>query len=181
LAHHPRNISISHRTFTHTTTNMSPKPSPSIRTLLATLLLAIPSLAQTTYVQGTFQAAISASSNGQPDLTSAASAVCPANFPQSCSSIGEAGLYVFVHHLTILGQPQLTFNFQLLPNRHLLPIRRQQASRLLLRSQRPLLWLLIGRRRIPSNVTIRRARTANNSLPTAKHSQCRRSSGRREQ
>jgi hypothetical protein len=80
----------------HTTTNMSPKPSPSIPTLLATLLLlTTPTLAQTTYVQGTFQAAISASSNGQPDLTSAASAVCPANFPQSCSSIGEAGLYVW--------------------------------------------------------------------------------------
>jgi hypothetical protein len=82
----------------HTTTNMSPKPSPSIRTLLATLLFTIPALAQTTYVQGTFQAAISASSNGQPDLTSAASAVCPANFPQSCSSIGEAGLYVSLHY-----------------------------------------------------------------------------------
>lgn len=75
---------------------MSPtRPSPSIPTLIATLLLTIHlSLAQT-YVEGTFQAAIYANtdnSNQQPDLTSATSAQCPANYPNSCSSIGEGGL-----------------------------------------------------------------------------------------
>jgi hypothetical protein len=72
---------------------MSPSRSPSIHALIATLLLTIQlSLAQT-YVEGTFQAAIYASNdNQQPDLTSAANAICPATHPQSCSSIGEGGL-----------------------------------------------------------------------------------------
>jgi hypothetical protein len=69
---------------------MSSTLLPPIRTLLTTLLLTLPTLtlAQTYNVQGTFQAAITISNH---DLTSAASAVCPANFPQSCSSIGEPG------------------------------------------------------------------------------------------
>jgi hypothetical protein len=76
---------------------MSPSPSPSIPTLIATLLLTLNlALAQTYNVEGTFQAAISVTSdttnNQQPDLTSAAGAVCPANYPNSCSSIGEAAL-----------------------------------------------------------------------------------------
>jgi hypothetical protein len=75
---------------------MSPSPSLSIQTLLATLLLTLHlALAQTYNVEGTFQAAISATSdtsNQQPDLTSAAGAVCPANYPNSCSSIGEGAL-----------------------------------------------------------------------------------------
>jgi hypothetical protein len=74
---------------------MSPSPSPSIQTLIATLLLTLHlALAQTYNVEGTFQAAISATSdtNNQPDLTSAAGAVCPANYPNSCSSIGEGAL-----------------------------------------------------------------------------------------
>ena len=67
-------------------------PALSIRALIATLLILVPALAQTTYVEGTFQAAIWASSGQQnPDLTSPAQAQCPANYPQSCSSIGEAG------------------------------------------------------------------------------------------
>jgi hypothetical protein len=71
---------------------MLPRPSLSIRALFATLLLAIPILAQTTYnVDGTFQAAITAETPDQTDITIAASAICPANFPQSCSNIGENG------------------------------------------------------------------------------------------
>ncbi|KAM0693566.1 hypothetical protein Q7P36_006822 [Cladosporium allicinum] len=71
---------------------MSPTRSRSIPTLIATLLLTIHLTLAQTYVEGTFQAAIYASSdNQQPDLTSAANAICPANYPQSCSSIGEGG------------------------------------------------------------------------------------------
>jgi hypothetical protein len=73
---------------------MSPTRSPSIPTLIATLLLTIHLALAQTYVEGTFQAAIYATSdnNQQPDLTSAANAICPANYPQSCSSIGEGAL-----------------------------------------------------------------------------------------
>ena len=71
---------------------MSRRSSPSIRTLFATLLFTIPILAQTTYnVDGTFQAAITADTPDQTDITIAASAICPVNFPQSCSNIGENG------------------------------------------------------------------------------------------
>lgn len=73
---------------------MSPSSAPSIRTLFASLLLITSSLAQTTYVEGTFQAAITASNDNNDqtqDLTTAASAQCPANFPNSCSTIGEPG------------------------------------------------------------------------------------------
>jgi hypothetical protein len=72
---------------------MSPSRSPSIQTLIATLLLTIHLALAQTYVEGTFQAAIYATSNNQqPDLTSAANAICPASHPESCSTIGEGGL-----------------------------------------------------------------------------------------
>jgi hypothetical protein len=94
------------------------------------------------------------------------------------------------HHISAvatfpLENPQLTPPLlQLLPPLHLLPIRRQQASRLLLRHLRSLLRLFIRRRRLPSNLAIRRA-GADNSLPAAIHfreqRRSRRSGDRREQ
>ncbi|KAM0716772.1 hypothetical protein Q7P37_008217 [Cladosporium fusiforme] len=72
---------------------LSPQTSaPSICALILLLLgLALPTIAQTTFVDGTFQAAIWASDGNDQnqDLTEPAKAQCPANFPQSCSTIGE--------------------------------------------------------------------------------------------
>lgn len=74
---------------------MSPPTNPTLsttRSLLLILTLALSTFAQTTYVQGNFQAAVWASNGGNTqDLTSPAKAQCPANFPQSCSTIGEGG------------------------------------------------------------------------------------------